>query len=373
MRVTRCALVALVFAFAAIPGTAQAAQLVDGYNGPLTLNLQATDMTFHVPLQFARAELVGSQVNMVPADADTWEVQVIEPGSLGGGTGIVTPEHVLAQLAGSGHVPDGGVDVPVIDQEVRWRWLNQDAMKIYVDTAWTSGSNSHAHGEPRQHALVPLELSVNAGRYHGNTEPPRLYTKPGFLDIPPDPYYEELRATVHDGTSPSTFAARSKMRKIISVPFKIPPRGAKKITATVDYVPPKDARNSLVMYRGAMNVPASRKPGDVVNLKMRIQFRGMTMGAALGAKKLAANLAEHGRLFSTTFFRIGREATREMIEIPTGNCFPGYDLDKGYPCSQPCPPFPGMPNGFVRFSAIGQVYGSYTCKKGAPLEAWPET
>jgi len=104
----------------------------------------------------------------------------------------------------------------------------------------------------------------------------------------------------------------------------------------------------------------------------KIQFRGTTMGAALGAKNLASYLAEHGRIFSTTFFRIGRESTRELIEIPTGSCFPSYDLDKGYPCKQTCPPFPGMPKGFVIFSAIGEVYGSYTCQKGAPLHAWLE-
>jgi hypothetical protein len=33
---------------------------------------------------------------------------------------------------------------------------------------------------------------------------------------------------------------------------------------------------------------------------------------------------------------------------------------------------PGDVGGFVIVSAIGEVYGSYTCKNGAPLEAWPE-
>jgi hypothetical protein len=192
------------------------------------------------------------------------------------------------------------------------------------------------------------------------------------LLVPPVADYAALGALVRSGTKTTTFAAGAQPPMRAVVPFKVPPRDAERVTADVTYVPP--VGDESVVYHGTATIPSALAPGARVSVPTRLTPAGAELARRLGAKRLAAALKSSGYIFFTSSGGLahGGDTAPEMIEVPMSSCFRNVQAAPKHSCSQTCPHVPGVQaTGFLVYTALGDVFGSTTCNRGAPLVPWP--
>lgn len=277
-------------------------------------------------------------------------------------------EHEIATISGTGPF------VPAIPISPEWRWdllpLPYAGLRVY--TTLVSGGGS-------QTIMNEVELIARDGTRQYNPHVPRKFGGgwAGFpsgsaLMVPPDAGYAALGALVRSGTKPATFAIGSRPRTRAAVPFKVPPRDAKRVTADVTYVPRVGAES--VVYHGAATIPSALAPGARVSVPTRLTPTGVQLARRLGARRLAAALKSAGYIFFTSSGGLahGDDTAPEMIEVPMSSCYRSLQAEPKHPCSQTCPHFPDVQAaGYLVYTVLGDVFGSTTCTRGAPLVPWP--
>jgi hypothetical protein len=332
------------------------------YDGPrMKLNLQAPELVVEVPMHFENG------------DPDTWTLSVVYGASLSGGPrGEPIPELKIARSSGAGAVRNPSL--PVLDPELRWRFIGNIDMPVRLVITWTSGGQTRTWEEGDF-----LSMYTNRGRSHGgNDYTPQpgvqrfpIYTGEGTLKAPQDPYYAHMGKLVRSATSPKTFVSGGRVRRSVVVPYLVPPESADYVQANVTYVTKRGAAYGTIVFAGR-STRSKGKARDVrVNVTTRLTRAGARLAAQLGARRLAAALASRGMIAFNSLSTIHRNEGQTQLWVPMGNCFSDHNSPESRPCSQTCRPFPGMPTGYLIWGALEGVWGSYTCRRGAPLDPEP--
>ena len=264
--------------------------------------------------------------------------------------------------------------MPAIRISPEWRWdllpLPYAGLRVYTTLASAGGS---------QTVMDEVELVARDGtRQYNPTVPGKFggawagFPSGSGLLVPPDAGYAALGALVRSGTKTTTFAVGARPRTRAVVPFKVPPRDAKRVTADVTYVPPVGAES--VVYHGTATIRSALAPGAHVSVPTRLTPAGVELARRLGAKRLAAALKSSGYIFFTSSGGLahGGDTAPEMIEVPMSSCHRHVSAVPRHPCAQTCPHFPDVQaTGYLVYTALGDVFGSTTCTRGAPLVSWP--
>jgi len=360
---TRClrrVLAASLVLASTVPGAwashASAGQVVVCDDPFVKLNIQAETLTASASFHFEGA------------DPGPWTMEVIRPAGFGsGGVDIPYPESVLAQGSGAGHVSGALLDVP----DPEWRWKLLVTADTPVRISWTLPGGVEIGCDQDTY----LRVMANAGRSDGGS--PMLavpgmvpiYTGPGNLAGTLDPSYPALGRLVHAAVPASKILRRGAMRSKVKVPFLVHPVGSSSVQAVINYVPRRNPRAPVEVYSGRIAI-GQLAPGTRVSVATRLTRAGQLLAKRLGAARLARALRSTGRVDFTGKTRSPGGGV-EVVWVPVGTSFPNDQLDRGWPSAQTCPAFPGMPTGFAVYSAIGLVYGSYTCRRGDPLVPSP--
>jgi hypothetical protein len=123
----------------------------------------------------------------------------------------------------------------------------------------------------------------------------------------------------------------------------------------------------IPVYAGGAHPPD--REGAAVKVTARLTKKGRRLARAHGARKLAAKLGSAG--IADYWRNPIRGEAPERTWVPIGTCFHDYQRPRSFPCAQTCPPFPGMPTGYLMYTALDMVYGSTTCRRGAALPPVP--
>jgi hypothetical protein len=336
-----------------------AAQLPPGHpelDGPfMRLNLQRPELVVEIPVRWEGAA------------PDAWSVTVWQPGTLPGPDRPGATERLIARGAGTG-APTGDVLAAVVDPEWRWRLLATPDREVQVRWTWTSGGSAD-----RDEWLRLLSMFTNAGRSDGgmrfaprpNTVP--IFTGSGDLGAPPNPYWVNLGKLVSKRLGKATFLAGGRLRPTVKLPWVVPWEGASVLKGRVVDVRGRNPNFGVVVYSGSSR--PRDKEGAGATITARLTPKGRRLARRVGAASLAARLATGG-LVDFDHRPIRGEAPISTW-VPIDTCFRDDLRPKRHPCAQTCPRFPGMPTGYLMFTALGGVYGSTTCAKGAPLPPDP--
>lgn len=302
-----------------------------------------------------------------PAPTDTWTIKLAWGPADSEEFGLPRTEHEIAKISGAGS------SVPRIPIGAEWRWylMPLPLVGLRVYTTVTSGGRT-------QTTMQEVDLVAREGARQYNPTVPgkfggawRGYPHGAALMVPPVPYYSALSKLVRSRMSAGAFAVGNGLRTRVSAPFSVPPRDAKRVSAEIYYVPPSGG--DTVVYRGSARIPAALAPGARVRVPTRLTLDGVRVAQRLGVRKLARALKSSGYVFFTSAGGAahGGDTAPEMIEVPLTSCFRIVNGAPRHPCVQTCPHFPDVQGGYMVYTAIGDVYGSYTCSRGAPLVPWP--
>jgi hypothetical protein len=356
VRTLRAALLTLVALFAT--ATAASAQMPPRpmLDGPyMRFNLQRPELAVEIPMHFEGGA------------PESWTVSIWRPGFLPGPDSPGTTEELIARGSGVG-APPAEIAVPSVDPEWRWKLVYQADMETYVRWTWTVGGTTH-----KTEWLETLSMFTNAGRSAGGADGPPLpgrvpiYTGDGALNPPPDAYFADLGKAVSDRLDASSFLARGRLRKTVKLPWTVPWEGASKLKVRVLFPRGRNPGFGVPVYAGSIRPPD--QDGATVAVTARLTPKGRRLATAMGARKVAAKLGTAG--IADYWRRPIRGEAPERTWVPIGTCFHDYQRPKRLPCAQTCPPFPGMPTGYLMYTALDSVYGSTTCTKGAALPPVP--
>jgi hypothetical protein len=304
-----------------------------------------------------------------PAPTDNWTIKLAFGPADSEQFSMARAEHEVVTVSGS------GATVPPIAIGPEWRWyllpLPLVGLRVYTTVA--------AGGTPAS-TMQEVELVARVGSRQYDPTAPRNKFGGGWrgfpsgaaLMVPPPPDYEALGSLVREATSPATFVAGAGLRVHPSVPFMVPPRDATSVAADVVYVPP--AGPETVVYHGTSRIRSALARGSRVDVPTRLTPAGIRLAGRLGVRSLARSLASSGYIFftSTGGLAHGGDTAPEMIEVPMGSCYRNVTAAPKHPCRQTCPRCSEVQApGYMIYTAIGDVYGSSTCRRGAPLVPWP--
>ena len=353
MRTLRAAFLALIAAAAtATSAAAQAPPSEPVLDAPyMRFNLQRPGLAVEMPVHFEGGA------------PESWSVSVWRPGGLPGPDDPGTTEQLIARGSGVG-APPAELVVPAVDPEWRWKLVYQADMQTYVRWTWTVGGASY-----RTEWLEWLSMFTNSGRSSGGPGGPPLpgrvplYTGQGSLNPPPDAYFVNLGKAVSDRLDASSFLARGRVRAKLELPWTVPWEGASKLKVRVLFPRGRNPGFAVPVYAGSTRPPD--REGATVRVTARLTPAGRRLVKAIGARKLAVKLGIAGIV--DYWRRPIRGEAPERTWVPIGTCFHDYQRPTNFPCAQTCPPFPGMPAGYLMYTALDIVYGSTTCTKGAAL------
>lgn len=353
-------LLSALLLLAVLAGPARAQSIPPGstpqLGGPfMRLNLQAMDMAVEFPASFPGG------------DPDQWVASVYRPGTLPGPFNPGAPEKLIARGAGAGR--PATFSLPVLDPEWRWVLVRVPDLQVYVDWTWTIGGVTY-----RARWLEFLSMFTNAGRSQGAFgdfgAPPGsvpIYAGPGSINSPPDAFEVALGHAVSDRFDASSFLAGNRPRGSLRLPWTVPWEGSSRLTVLVKFPNGRNPGFGIPVYEGTTRPPD--KEGARVSVKVRLTSRGRRLARALGARAFAKKLGTRGIVDYHT--RPIRAEEPERTWVPIGTCFHDHQRPKAFPCSQTCPPFPGMPKGYLLYTALDSAYGSETCTKGEALPPVP--
>ena len=327
----------------------------------LDLNLQAPEMTADLSMHWQGGE------------PESWTVSLWRAARQGSYLAAAAPPMEIARRSGTG-ATTGRLPLPVVDPEWRWRFLSYSEFgPLELRIQWRSEGRDHEVRDTQAH----LWLFTNAGRSLGaddgsSVAPPGgmtpIYNGIGDLTYPPDPYWVRLGAQVAKDFEAKTFLAGGRLRPTVRISWEVPPSGARRVRADVVDSPRKGPAWGAAVYRSANVAPGA--PGTTTTLTARLTPKGRALARKVGARRLAARLAATGVV---TFFHepLPGDEGPQKTYVAMGARMRDSQRPKGYPLTQTCRPFPGMPSGFAVFDLLGSVYGSYSCVKGAPLTPVP--
>jgi hypothetical protein len=340
----------------AAPAGAQMPPSEPVLDGPyMRFNLQRPELAVEVPAHFEGGA------------PESWSVSIWRPGGLPDPDNPGTTEQLIARGSGVG-APPAELVVPAVDPEWRWKLIGQNDMQTDVRWTWTVGGRPYSTEWD-----AGLSMFTNSGRSAGGAGGPPLpgrvpiYTGGGSLDAPPDPYVVNLGEAVSDRLDASSFLARGRLRAKLRLPWTVPWEGASKLKVRVLFPRGRHPGFAVPVYAGSSRPPD--REGATVAVTARLTPKGRRLVKALGARKLAARLGTAG--IADYWRRPIRGESPERTWVPIGTCFRDSQRPKSFPCAQTCPPFPGMPTGYLMYTALDIVYGSTTCTKGAPLPPVP--
>jgi hypothetical protein len=153
----------------------------------------------------------------------------------------------------------------------------------------------------------------------------------------------------------------------VKVPWTVPPEGASSVKVAVKFPKGRNPYFGIPVYSGSASPGA---PGAKPQIKVKLTPKGRQLVKQLGAGKVAAKLGSAG-IVDYDWQPDKPGWGRRTLYAPIGTCFHDYQRPESFPCSQTCPPFPGMKKGYLMYTTLESVYGSDTCTKGAPTTAVP--